>query len=67
MIFFIQFYFKNIIIRINYKLFLRYIFSQNFSSCMYVDLEIINEGSGNIEKEQGHDDCTHFTLFLQKL
>ena len=67
MIFFIQFYFKNIIIRINYKLFLRYIFSQNFSSCMYVDLEIINEGSGNIEKEQGHDDGTHFTLFLQKL
>ena len=23
---------------------------------MYVDLEIINEGSGNVEKEQGHDE-----------
>ena len=34
---------------------------------MYIDLEIINEGSGNIEKEQGHDDGTHFLLFLQKL
>ena len=23
---------------------------------MYVNLEIINEGSGNVEKEEGHDE-----------
>ena len=62
MIFFIQFYFKSIIILINYRSFLRHILSQNFSSCLYVNLEIINEESGNVEKEQGHDETAKTSM-----
>ena len=29
---------------------------------MYVDLEIINEGSGNVEKEQGHDETAETSV-----
>ena len=29
---------------------------------MYVDLEIINEGSGNVEKEQGHDETAETSM-----
>ena len=42
--------------------FLRHIFSQNFSSCFYVDLEIINDESGNVEKEQGHDETAETSM-----
>ena len=29
---------------------------------MYVDLEIINEGSGNVENEQGHDETVETSI-----
>ena len=29
---------------------------------MYVDLEIINEGSGNVEKEQEHDETAETSM-----
>ena len=29
---------------------------------MYVDLEIINEGSRNVEKEEGHDETAETSM-----
>ena len=29
---------------------------------MYVDIEIINEGSGNVEKEQGNDETAETSM-----
>ena len=34
---------------------------------MYADLEIINEGSENIEKEQGHDETAETSMRVAML